>query len=482
MIILLTNVQLNGRTGTEIVVRDLALGLRDLGHTPLIYSPKRGVMFDELAQAGITIVSDLADLPLKPDIIHGHHHVETAQACLHFPDVPAIFVVHDRTSSFDHPPILDSIRRYVAVDENCLERLTGEPNIPAKAISIIPNAVDMRRFQPRRPLPERPKKVLVFSNYATYGNHYDTIAFACERHGLPLDVIGAGMGNALAEPEQALGDYDLVFAKARCAIEALATGCAVILCDFRGMGEMVTAAQVEQFQRWNFGARLLTRPLDITLLEAEIRRYDPDDAAAASTTIRQTASLTLALERYCALYMDVLEELPHRPIVRNTVYDDTQALLTHITRLNDEIHALQRGNASSDSLKLVPGKLALAIADAPASVLAGSSFSVRVDVRNQSAARLFTAPPNPFCLSYHWYHELGSASLIFEGKRTPLHSAILPYETATAFAVVQAPVKPGRYRLRVTFVQEGIRWFDEPPYACFDETLIQVDNATDAVL
>ena len=38
------------------------------------------------------------------------------------------------------------------------------------------------------------------------------------------------------------GDYDLVFAKARCALEAMAVGAAVVLCDTHGLGPMVTSA------------------------------------------------------------------------------------------------------------------------------------------------------------------------------------------------------------------------------------------------
>ena len=40
----------------------------------------------------------------------------------------------------------------------------------------------------------------------------------------------------LARPEEALGSYDIVFAKARAAAEAVATGTAVVLCDVAGAG------------------------------------------------------------------------------------------------------------------------------------------------------------------------------------------------------------------------------------------------------
>ena len=39
--------------------------------------------------------------------------------------------------------------------------------------------------------------------------------------------------------------YDIVFAKARAAIEAMAVGAAVIVCDFDGVGPMVSTENVD---------------------------------------------------------------------------------------------------------------------------------------------------------------------------------------------------------------------------------------------
>jgi hypothetical protein len=39
-----------------------------------------------------------------------------------------------------------------------------------------------------------------------------------------------------AGSQEVLGRYDLVFAKAKCAIEAMVVGAAVIVCDANGLG------------------------------------------------------------------------------------------------------------------------------------------------------------------------------------------------------------------------------------------------------
>lgn len=113
MKVLLTNLTLSTRTGTEMATRDLALGLLRAGHDACVFSPLLGAVAREIAGAGVPVVSRLEDVPYRPDIIHGHHHVETTLALTHFRNIPAIFVCHDRLSWHDIPPRLSGIRRYV---------------------------------------------------------------------------------------------------------------------------------------------------------------------------------------------------------------------------------------------------------------------------------------------------------------------------------------------------------------------------------
>jgi hypothetical protein len=82
------------RAGTELYVRDLALALQSRGHAPIVYTSRIGEAARELGEATVPIVDDLAMLSSPPDIIHGHHHVETMTALLHFREVPAVFFCH----------------------------------------------------------------------------------------------------------------------------------------------------------------------------------------------------------------------------------------------------------------------------------------------------------------------------------------------------------------------------------------------------
>src|SRR5262245_14229853 len=171
MRVLIANVTLAGRSGTEIVVRDLALGLQAVGQTPMVYSTKLGEIASEIASAGIPVVSDLRDLPAAPDIVHGNHHVELVAALLTFRYARGIFVCHDRTAYWSAPPRMARILRYVAVDLYCLSRLTDDYEIPAERTCMIHNAVDTTRFRQRAALPPVPARAADLSQYAGPWTH-----------------------------------------------------------------------------------------------------------------------------------------------------------------------------------------------------------------------------------------------------------------------------------------------------------------------
>ena len=228
------------------------------------------------------------------------------RALRHFPDIPAIHVVHDATSRMDAPFSHPRVVRHVAVDLRCRARLV-EAGIAETQTALILNAVDLDRFLPRAPLPEKPRRALVFSNYAGRDTHLPCLAQACQAAGLTLDVLGDASGTQSSKPEGILGRYDLVFAKARCALEAMAVGNAVILCDFSGLGSLVTARDFSRFRPMNFGAGLLTRALDSKAVIAEIQRCDARDAAQVTAMARDEACLRNAIEQWLALYRTVLD-------------------------------------------------------------------------------------------------------------------------------------------------------------------------------
>lgn len=303
--VLLTNNTLAARAGTELYVRDVALALLARGHSPIAYSATLGAVADELRAATVPVVDDLRSITAAPDVIHGQHHLETMTALLHFDSAPALLYCHGWLPWQERPVVFPRIYRYVAVDELCRERLVIEHAIPDARVRVLLNFVDLTRFTPRDPLPARPRRALVFSNNASDASFVPIVRSACAQAGLALDVMGAAAGHVQARPEVVLRDYDLVFAKARSALEALAVGCAVILCDLAGSGPLVTTAEVDQLRALNFGIRTLQQPIAVDTLAREIARYDAADATEVSRRIRVSAGQDTAIEQLIAFYDDV---------------------------------------------------------------------------------------------------------------------------------------------------------------------------------
>ena len=308
--ILITNNTLASRAGSELYVRDLAIALMKLGHHPVAYSSVLGDVAEELRLATIPVIDDLGKLSTPPDIIHGQHHLETMAAVLHFPNTPAVYVCHGWLPWEELPPRFPSIHRYVAVDDLCRERLLTSGAIPETNIEVIHNFVDLDRFQPREALPTKPSSALIFSNYAGDGPMLTAIRAACTRFGIErVDVVGGCSGNLTTAPENILGNYDVVFAKARCALEAMASGCAVVVADFAGLGGLVTTENVARMRQLNFGVRTMQ---SAALTEAnvlrELQHYTADDAAQVSRWIRANAAMSSTVTRWLQVYARVLDD------------------------------------------------------------------------------------------------------------------------------------------------------------------------------
>lgn len=314
--VLITNRELWSPSGTVVYVRDLTLELQRQGHIPAVFSSSRGRVPDELRAAGV-VVSDRLSRLEEPDIIHAHHHAPTVVAMRHWPTVPAIHVCHDHQSPHDRTPLDERVRRHFGVSRVCVKRLIDD-GVAADRVALLPNFVDIARFRPRPRLPARPRRALVFSNYANARTHLPAVRAACREAGLELDVVGIGVGNILDEPEGSLGSYDIIFAKGKAAIEAMAVGSAVVLCDYAGVGPMVTSAEFDLLRDRNFGFETLREPLAVRPILREITRYDPVDAERVRDLTRAAAGVDRTVERLVTTYHDVLVEhrseapAPHR--------------------------------------------------------------------------------------------------------------------------------------------------------------------------
>jgi hypothetical protein len=310
--VLITNFMLDRWAGTELFVRDLSRGLLDAGHQPVVYSPRPGKLAEEIRKQTVPVVDDLVKLTATPDIIHGQHVNETLSALLHFPDTPALFFCHDWYFNEDVPPRFPRLLRYVAIDYQCYDKLVCERAVPEDRASILSQFVDLERFRPRSVLPERPRRAAVLCNYTKENEYLREARDACARAGVSLDVYGLGVGNPCHRPEEVLRDYDVVFAKGRAALEALAVGAAVVIYWWRRLGPMVKSDDLEMLRADGFGVRAMgpqLTPFEFgQQIERAISSYDPLNAAEVTRRVRESTGSDDAIGELVKLYEEVIAE------------------------------------------------------------------------------------------------------------------------------------------------------------------------------
>ena len=133
--ILIVNCTLDSATGTVTYVKDLAIQLQAMGCVVGVYTPMLGKIGKEIQEAGIEVVNDLFKLSFIPDIIHGHHSVETVQALQKFSNTPAIFFSHGMRWH-DKPPLANRILRYIGVSLR-KKKFFSELGVPKEKVLIL---------------------------------------------------------------------------------------------------------------------------------------------------------------------------------------------------------------------------------------------------------------------------------------------------------------------------------------------------------
>jgi hypothetical protein len=289
--------------------------------------------------------------------------MELMTALLHFPGVPALFVCHSSTDWVSAAPAHPRIRAHVAVDDTCRDRLTIQHAIPQEHVHVSLHGVDQERFKPRAPLPEKPRRALVFSNYANSFTHLPHVQKACDRAGIALDVVGSSVNAPTSRPEMLLGNYDLVFAKARCALESLVVGAAVILCDARGAGPMVTTSELERLRRMNFGIRALSKEISADVLLREIERYDATDATEVSQRVRASVDMSAVIDDAVAVCEKVITDYqnsdPADPVEEARAAAAYLRWLTLTMRRNREEFDAMLANSATLRLRNALGRFTL---------------------------------------------------------------------------------------------------------------------------
>lgn len=269
-----------------------------------VYTRKRGVVADELKAQGVRVETSIARLVGSTfDVIHSHHPAACSPVFAQFAETPAVFLCHGDASWFDAAVRLPNIVKYAAVSESMAERVAADVEIPRRDVALLLNAVDVKRFLPGPVVQDPPRRALAF---AKNSEHVGAVQAVCAQRGIAVDFIGAAVETQLDDPAAVMPGYDLVFASALSAIEAMACSRPTIVCDGRGLAGMVDMVRYEAWRPKNFGVAALNGPLSVQRLAHELDRHDPAEAMRVGERVRAEAGLDAWIEHCVALYREAM--------------------------------------------------------------------------------------------------------------------------------------------------------------------------------
>lgn len=134
------------------------------------------------------------------------------------------------------------------------------------------------------------------------------------------------------------------------------------------------------------------------------------------------------------------------------------------------------------------GEIKLLVTDYPKFVRTNNEFEIQLQLENYSEFNLNSFEPNPIHIAYHWMNENASNYIVFDGQRTKIfpnldknvHPSMKILFNQVKKGVYSARVKSlgkeGKYILRVTLLQEWVRWFDSSPTQLYQDILVTITN------
>lgn len=362
--VLITNNSLGQPGGSETYTLEICKHLTIRGHHPIAYSTVQGRTASELRKIGVSTVDRLEDIP-PPDIIHGHHHLDTTYACLLFPQTPCLHFCHGISPWEELPAAkLRNIIYYVAISERTKNHFTAN-GIPEEKIEIIRNFVDNTRFTPfpdnsenhnatsETPFESR-KRALIYGNYTIM--HASIIKDACHRAGYTLDTIGMPWGNNTSSPETVLPKYDIIFCYGKSALESLYVGSHVILNGSGGTGPLINSLNFEQLRTMNFGFTTCLDKPDTGSLERFLKQVSKArECGEKPITSQQRDSLSAdhAIDRIIGMYYRAIAEF--NPTASEHQFDgaERRALAKYLHFLQKSRHNQGIDFTPAESAKLI---------------------------------------------------------------------------------------------------------------------------------
>jgi hypothetical protein len=268
MRLVLANRHLIAAGGTEVHVVTVGEHLQRLGHEVVLYAPELGPFADHARRRGLEVSDTLRDIG-HCDVVFAQDAIVVYELAERYPSALTVFRVCGDVFDFQLPPQLDGVVDLVVALSDRYERLAASCATKAPLLRLrMP--IDVDRLVPLGALGERPRRAVLLGNYmerkALVGEVWG---------GLGLEVTQVGGDTQSYDVAAALADADIVVAKGRAALDAMACGRAVYVFDAFGGDGWVTPESYPALEADNFAGQATARVIDAASLAADLDGYRP---------------------------------------------------------------------------------------------------------------------------------------------------------------------------------------------------------------
>ena len=255
--------------------------LERLGHEVRVFSAEPMASPEELRVVGVE-----RDLPLAPDVVYSQDADAALLLADLYPLTAQVFASHGEGHDIWLPPQLAGIvARVVVFDDRTAERVSAA-SLPQGVVRLR-RPVDLGRFKPRGPLPERPARArLELEGLSDYR----------------LGMLQRACADARVETDG--GDADMVVGRGLAVLEAMAAGLAAYVYGDDGGDGWVTPERYPLLEADGFSGRAETSASDFETVRRDVDVYDPA-MGPANRELAQAHDARRHAQELIALFDDV---------------------------------------------------------------------------------------------------------------------------------------------------------------------------------
>jgi hypothetical protein len=194
-----------------------------------------------------------------------------------------VFIAHSDGYDLQLPPLVPGVVDAVVA---CSERMASRVRATTLDVPIVrlTEPIDTEPYMDPAPLPERPRRAIILSNYLR-GVRRDRLIDAWEAAGIEIAQLGKP-GELVLDPMPEIARADIVVAKARAALEGMVCGKAVYIYDQFGGDGWITPDSYAAMEADHFAGLSSPAPVTAERLTTDLDAYDPDMGVVNNELVR----------------------------------------------------------------------------------------------------------------------------------------------------------------------------------------------------